>query len=80
VTWPLVRTAIVGATFLCAALSLDEFIVTFFINGGTTTGPLLIWGKMRLGIDPSINALAALVLAGTLVLSLLSSRITRWRL
>jgi spermidine/putrescine transport system permease protein len=80
VTWPLVRTAIVAVGLLSAALSLDEFIVTFFINGGTMTGPLLIWGKMRLGIDPSINALATLVLVGTLVLSLISSRITRVRL
>jgi spermidine/putrescine transport system permease protein len=80
VTWPLARAAIVGAAFLCAALSLDEFIVTFFINGGTTTAPLLIWGKMRLGIDPSINALATLVLGATFILSLVTSRITKVRL
>ena len=77
VTMPLVRTSIVGAAFLAAALSLDEFIVTFFINGGVATGPLLIWGLMRLGIDPSINALATLVLVTTVLLSVISSRVTR---
>ena len=80
ITMPLVRTAIVGAAFLSAALSLDEFIVTFFINGGVTTGPLLIWGLMRLGIDPSINALATLVLVLTVVLSVIASRITKVQL
>lgn len=80
VTMPLVRTAIVGAAFLAAALSLDEFIVTFFINGGVTTGPLLIWGLMRLGIDPSINALATLVLVATVVLCVISSRVTKVQL
>lgn len=80
VTMPLVRTAIVGAAFLAAALSLDEFVVTFFINGGVMTGPLLIWGLMRLGVDPSINALATLVLVSTLILSIISSRVTKVRI
>ena len=80
VTMPLVRTAIVGAAFLAAALSLDEFVVTFFINGGVMTGPLLIWGLMRLGVDPSINALATLVLVTTGVLSVISSRVTKVQL
>ena len=80
VTMPLVRTAIIGAAFLAAALSLDEFVVTFFINGGVMTGPLLIWGMMRLGIDPSINALATLVLAATVVLSVVAGKITKVQL
>ena len=79
ITWPLVRSAIVSSAFLAAALSLDEFVITFFVNGGEITAPLLIWGKMRLGIDPTVNALATLFLATTVLLSVLSTRLTRVR-
>ena len=80
VTWPLVRSAIISSAFLAAALSLDEFVITFFVNGGDTTAPLLIWGKMRLGIDPTVNALATMFLGVTVLLSVLSTRLTRVRL
>ena len=48
---------------LAAALSLDEFVVTWFNIGSQLTVPVLVWGLMRRGIDPSINAIATMLLA-----------------
>jgi ABC-type spermidine/putrescine transport system permease subunit II len=70
VTWPLTRPAILGAALLAAALSLDEFVVTWFNIGTGLSVPVLVWGLMRRGIDPSINALASLLLGGMLALLL----------
>ncbi|MFO1056109.1 MAG: ABC transporter permease [Dongiaceae bacterium] len=70
VTWPLTRPAILGAALLAAALSLDEFVVTWFNVGNELTVPVLVWGLMRRGIDPSINALASLLLFAMLALLL----------
>jgi len=77
VIFPLVRAAIVGAFFLSAALSIEEFVVTFFVKGDDTTVPILMWGLMRLGIDSTINALAALVLFATVGLAIIANRVTK---
>jgi len=61
ITFPLIRPSIIGAVLLAAALSLDEFVVTWFNIGNEQTLPVLVWGLMRRGIDPSINAIAALL-------------------
>lgn len=63
ITLPLIRPAVVGAALLAAALSVDEFVVTWFNIGSQQTVPTLVWGLMRRGIDPSINAIATLLLA-----------------
>jgi spermidine/putrescine transport system permease protein len=74
---PLVKTAVVGSFFLAAALSVEEFVVTFFVMGDNTTVPVLIWGMMRLGVGPAINALATLVLVVTVGLAVAANRVTR---
>lgn len=63
ITLPLIRPSIIGAALLAAALSLDEFVVTWFNIGSQLTVPVLVWGLMRRGIDPSINAIATMLLA-----------------
>jgi spermidine/putrescine transport system permease protein len=80
VTLPLVRPAILGAALVSVALSLDEFVITSFTIGGDQTLPVLIWAKMRRGVDPSVNALATLILCGTLLAGMLSYRLSRIRL
>ena len=77
VTLPLTRSSIIGAALLAAALSLDEFIVTWFNIGNQQTIPVLVWGLMRRGIDPSINAIAAMLFGFLAVLVLLSSLLNR---
>lgn len=79
ITLPLIRPSVVGAGLLAAALSLDEFIVTWFNVGTQLTAPVLVWGLMRRGVDPSINALATLFLMALLMLIIASSQLGRKR-
>lgn len=77
ITFPLVRPSIVGAALLAAALSLDEFVVTWFNIGSAQTLPVLVWGLVRTGIDPSINAVASVLLFSLIALVVVSS--ISWR-
>ncbi len=80
VTLPLVRPSIIGAALISISLSLDEFVITSFTIGPDQTLPVLIWAKLRVGLDPGVNALATHVLSGTLVAGLISYRLSRVRL
>jgi spermidine/putrescine transport system permease protein len=79
VTFPLIRPSIIGAALLAAALSLDEFVVTWFNVGNQQTVPVFVWGLMRRGVDPSINALASLLLFTLLCLAIASNLLDRRR-
>lgn len=79
VTFPLCRSAILGAALLAAALSLDEFVVTWFNIGNQQSLPVLVWGMMRRGVDPSINAIATTLLALLVTLVVVASLLGRWR-
>jgi ABC-type spermidine/putrescine transport system permease subunit II len=79
ITFPLIRPAVIGAALLAAALSLDEFIVTWFNIGSDQTLPVLIWGLMRRGVDPSINALASVLLVSLVALVVVSELVGRRR-
>ena len=76
---PLVSPAIIGAALLAMAVSLDDFVITFFTIGNGMTLPTLIWGMLRKGLDPSINALGTLVLAATIGASALALGLTKYR-
>jgi len=77
ITFPLIRPSFIGAAMLAAALSLDEFVVTWFNVGNQQTVPVLVWGLMRRGIDPSINAIATVLLALLVCLVVASNIINR---
>lgn len=79
VTMPLIAPSLIGATLLAMAISLDDFVITFFTIGGGMTLPTLIWGMLRTSLDPSINALGTLVLVLTLSLSVIALKLTRYR-
>jgi spermidine/putrescine transport system permease protein len=68
VTLPLLRPALFSSSLLVIALSLDEFLVTFFTTGTQQTLPLVIWGEMRTGVTPEINAVSTLLLVATSLL------------
>lgn len=62
VTLPLLKPAIVGAALLTFTVSLDDFVVTFFVAGpGSTTLPLKVFSMIKTGMTPEINALSALL-------------------
>ncbi len=77
VTFPLVRPAILAGAILAFTLSFDEVIVTFFLTGREKTLPLLIWGRLRQGISPEINAAATVIIFVSLAGVLLSNRLSR---
>ena len=66
VTFSLIRPAILAGAILAFTLSFDEVEVTFFLTGREKTLPLLIWGRLRQGISPEINAAATIIVAVSL--------------
>lgn len=79
ITLPLIRPSIVGGALIAMALSLDDFLVTFFTIGGANTLPTLMWGMLRKGVDPSINVVAVLIMALSIGATLLGFRLTGYR-
>lgn len=75
VTFPLVRPAIAAGGILAFTLSFDEVIVSFFLQGREPTLPLLIWGRLRIGLSPEINAAATIIVLVSLVGVLLANRL-----
>jgi spermidine/putrescine transport system permease protein len=79
VTLPLIRPTLVGAGLLAAALSLDDFVITFFTIGSGNTLPTLVWGMIRTGLTPVVNAIGTLIILLTLGFTVLALRLTRYR-
>jgi putrescine transport system permease protein len=62
ITLPVISPAILSGWLLAFTISLDDVVITAFTTGpGSTTLPLLIWSKVKLGVTPDINALATLM-------------------
>lgn len=85
VTLPVMSPAIVSGWLLAFTISLDDVVITAFTTGpGSTTLPLLIWSKVKLGVTPDINALATLMVltvgAGVIAAGFILSRAERRRL
>ena len=71
ITLPLVAQAIASGFLLSVTLSLDDLVMTAFLSGpGSTTLPQVIFSKVRLGLNPEINALASItvLVVGVLVI------------
>ena len=67
ITWPLIRPAVLGAALLAFTISLDDFIVTFFVAGpGSTTLPLRVYSMIKSGLSPEINALSSLLVLSSM--------------
>lgn len=64
ITLPIISPAILSGWLLAFTISLDDVVITSFTTGpGTTTLPILIWSKVKLGVTPDINALATIAVA-----------------
>jgi spermidine/putrescine transport system permease protein len=77
VTFPSIRTAILGAALLVFTLSLDEIAVTFFLIGRQNTLPLHIWGLLRRGITPEVNAAATIIFLLSVAVIVVWARLMR---
>ena len=63
VTLPMISQALVSAFLLTFSLSLDDVVVSAFLSGpGSTTMPLVIFSRARLGLNPSVNAVATVII------------------
>ncbi len=75
VTLPNLKLSLIAAGLLIFTLSMDEIAVTFFLIGRDNTLPLEIWGRLRRGITPEINAISTLIFAVSVALIVIWYRI-----
>jgi spermidine/putrescine transport system permease protein len=61
VTLPLTAPAILAALLLCFAISIDDFVVTYFNSGSQITFPLFVWGAARIGAPPQVNVIGTAI-------------------
>ena len=61
VTLPLIAPALLAALLLCFAISIDDFVVTYFNAGPRTTFPLFVWGAARVGAPPQVNVIGTAI-------------------
>jgi ABC-type spermidine/putrescine transport system permease subunit II len=79
VTLPQILPALLGAAILGIAISLDELVVTNFTIGADATIPTWIFGQMRTGLTPAVNAVAVMLLVVPLSLMGIAAAIIRLR-
>ncbi|HEY3051107.1 MAG TPA: ABC transporter permease [Gaiellaceae bacterium] len=78
VTLPLIAPAIVASLLLCFAISIDDFVVTYFNAGTEVTFPLFVWGAARVGAPPQVNVIGTAIFMVALVL-MLANVLIQWR-
>lgn len=84
VTLPMILQSLLSAWLLTFTLSLDDVVLAAFLSGpGSTTLPLVIFSRARLGVNPSVNAMATVIIVivalGVIVASYLIARAERER-
>ena len=74
ITLPLCRPAIISGAFLALAMSLDDFVISFFVYGaGEGTLPIKIYSSVKAGVSPQVNALCTLII-GVIFIAITLSR------
>jgi len=79
ITLPVIAPALVSGWLLAFTLSLDDLVIASFVSGpGSSTLPMVIFSKVRLGVSPEVNALATIIIGvvatGVLIAGLLMMR------
>ncbi|KQL45738.1 spermidine/putrescine ABC transporter permease [Brevibacillus choshinensis] len=78
VTLPLIMPGIVAGFLMSFTLSLDDFIISFFVAGpNSTTLPLYIYGLVKRGVSPEVNALSTLLIVCTVLLVIIAELFRR---
>jgi spermidine/putrescine transport system permease protein len=68
VTFPLILPGVIAAALLAFVLSIDDYVVTVFVAGQTTTFPVWVYGASRFGVPPEVNVLGTLIFVVAFVL------------
>ncbi len=77
VTLPLVAPAVISGSLLAFAMSMDDFVISFFVNGAqTTTLPLKVYSSVKVGVTPSVNALCTVMLGSAFLIMALGQLIS----
>jgi spermidine/putrescine transport system permease protein len=79
ITLPIIQPTVIGAGLIALAISLDDFIITFFTIGSGNTLPTMVWGMVRTSLDPSINAMATLLILLSIGSTALALAISKYR-
>jgi spermidine/putrescine transport system permease protein len=78
VTFPMIMPAILAAYLLCFAISVDDFVVTYFNAGSSVTFPIFVWGAARIGAPAQVNvigtAIFVIAITGALANELIQMR------
>jgi spermidine/putrescine transport system permease protein len=73
---PLLLPGILAGGLLAFTLSIDDFVITFFVAGpGSTTLPVLVYSMVRRGIEPTINAVSAVLVVLTTIAVAVAGRV-----
>jgi spermidine/putrescine transport system permease protein len=79
VTLPLIMPGILSAGLIAFALSVDDFVITYFNAGSETTFPLFVWGAARVAVPPQINVIGSMIFLVAIALMLANIVIQRRR-
>jgi spermidine/putrescine transport system permease protein len=75
---PMCIPGILSGFLIAITLSVDDFVITFFVTGpGASTLPLHIYSMLRFGLSPAINALSVVLIVGSLVMAFMSKKLFR---
>jgi spermidine/putrescine transport system permease protein len=78
VVLPALAPAVLAGALMAATLSLDELIVTYFTaSAGSRTLPLEIFGRIKRGLDPSLNAISTLFVVAAVIAAFAAKRLAR---
>ncbi|PFH81537.1 ABC transporter permease [Bacillus sp. AFS088145] len=73
VTLPALMPGIIASALLCFTLSIDDFVISFFVSGpGSTTLPIYIYGMVKKGVTPEINAISTILIVTIIFLMVIS--------
>ncbi|MDT8282079.1 MAG: ABC transporter permease subunit [Gammaproteobacteria bacterium] len=77
ITLPLLAPGIIAGALMAFTLSIDDFVITFFVAGvGSSTLPLQIYSMVKIAVTPEVNAISTLLMLLTLILITLASRLS----
>jgi spermidine/putrescine transport system permease protein len=70
ITLPLLAPGITAGALLAFALSIDDYVVTSFVNGQVETFPLWVYGATRVGVPPQVNVMGTLIFLGGVAIAI----------
>jgi spermidine/putrescine transport system permease protein len=73
ITFPLIFPGILAAALLAFSLSIDDFIITNFTSGTSTTFPIWVWASIKNNLPPQIHVLSTMIFAGAVTLVLVGT-------